>query len=171
MRRGVCNFKISVYHTHFYLHVRRHTYKHFVNKRLRHIFKRMHTNVLSLSFYMFNSTQIHVHTLLCVHLHKNTCLCACYVCMSVCVHARLCFRVCVGVSTLVGVCALVNAWMRQSSWRAEGSQSVSSCLQNTKLQVAAQPSDVFTRCNFALVAEKLRTSLQCSSPASPQPRL
>ena len=34
------------------------------------------------------------------------------------------------------------------------------------LRVTAQRSDVFTRCNFARVAEKLRTSLQCSSPAS-----
>ena len=32
---------------------------------------------------------------------------------------------------LVEVCAVVNACMRQSSWRAEGSQSVSSCHHNT----------------------------------------
>ena len=37
---------------------------------------------------------------------------------------------------------------------------------NYDLQVAAQPSDAFTRYNFARVAEKLTTSLQCPSPAS-----
>ena len=37
----------------------------------------------------------------------------------------------VGVRMLVGVCAPVNACMRQSSWRAKGSQSASSCHHNT----------------------------------------
>ena len=51
------------------------------------------------------------------------CVHACmYVSMRICVSARAC---------LWGACALVNACMRQSSWRAEGSQTVSSCHHNT----------------------------------------
>ena len=56
----------------------------------------------------------------------------------------------------------------QSSWRAEGSQHASSCQQNTNCKSLHSPNDVFTRSNFAraAAAEKLRTGLQCSSPAS-----
>ena len=40
-----------------------------------------------------------------------------------------------------------------------------------ELHVAALPIDVIARRNYGRVAKKLRTSLQCSSSASPQPRL
>ena len=109
-------------------------------------------------------------TLLCVNKQKYTCLCACYVCMYVCVHAHLCFHVCrrVHACRSVRACQCMYAPVFLAGGRVTICEFVS---PQHELQVAALPIDVITRCNFARVAEKLRTSLQCPSAASPQPKL
>ena len=58
----------------------------------------------------------------------------------------------------------------QSSWRAEGVTIRELTSAKYELQVTAQPSDVLTRCNFARVAEKLRTSSPVLQPLLRQRR-
>ena len=105
-------------HTTSYIHT-------LYQQKAQTLLKCMHTSVLPLSFYIFNSIQIHVYSLLCeyTYIHVFVRLLCVHVCMC---PSHLCFHECVGVCMLVGVCAFVNVCMRQPFWRAEGLQTVSS---------------------------------------------